>query len=431
MTESTTTPPGPEALNDDLIVVGAGWTGLFAAALAAEWGARVRLVAQGIGALVLMPGWVSVLESAPGDLAQAIRALAAQHPEHPYALAGPKALAESLAFFRSLSARLGLPYTGDLAGNRPVFAALGSTGALQYPALVPAGYAASGVATDGQSDETAPLWVGFAAWRDYFPALSGAHSLPIALPPGGQPWDLSPTQLARRFDLAENRAGAAAQIKQGLRNRRAVRAVGMPAVLGLEDPQAALDDLSQRIGLPVFEIPTLPPSVPGTRLFGRLRRHLLDRGVRVQIGHPVVRGLVAGNRVTGVEVAAAGKPQLFRARCVLLATGGLYGGGLASDDRGRIWEPIFGLPVQHETDRARWFGETLLADHAVRYVGLRVNERMQPIGPANQDVLYEGLYAAGHLLSHPAGGPSPLETYEGVSLATAYRAVANALGRQR
>ncbi len=108
----------------------------------------------------------------------------------------------------------------------------------------------------------------------------------------------------------------------------------------------------------------------------------------------------------------------------------MYGGGLFSDDRGRIWEPLFDIPVQYDPDRSRWFNENLLdpCGHPVHHFGVRANHDMQPLNAGGTPVA-EGLYVAGHLLAHPQleGAPPPFETAEGVALATAYRAVTCAL----
>lgn len=404
---------------DDLLIIGAGWAGLAAAAFALEQGAKVRLIAQGIGSPAITPGWISVLDGAQGDLHTALADLVARFPDHPYALAGIESVTAALRTFEVFSAKIGLPYTGSLAHNHRLISPLGS---LQSPAYVPPGYRASA----GER----PLMVGFRGWRDYYPALSGENHTLIDLDVLNRQWDAPPTEIARSFDHPEVRAHTADQVCAHLKRLKDVSAVGFPAVLGLSHPSEVIADLSQRIGLPVFEIATLPPSVPGTRLFNLSRRYLLDHRVRLQIGHPVIRGLIEGDRVVGVEVAAAGKPEQFRAASVILAAGGLYGGGLFSDDRGRVWEPIFGLPVKHEPDRSRWFEGRMMSapSHPIHQAGITVNHQMQPLF-TQSEIFAAGLYAAGHMLAHPTGAPSPLETYEGVALATAYRAVQCALDK--
>ncbi|MBX3080459.1 MAG: anaerobic glycerol-3-phosphate dehydrogenase subunit B [Anaerolineae bacterium] len=397
---------------DDVIVVGAGWSGLAAAAMALERGLKVRLIAQGIGTIIVTPGWISVWDSARGDVRMALQDLVARVPDHPYALAGLDAVEASVRLWREFTAKVGLPFVGELSHQKTLATALGTA---QQAVLTAPGHS-------GEIGRQ-PLYVGFTGWRDYYPTLTGAHTAVIDLPDRNRAWDATPADIAREFDDAGYRQQVVSSLKPRLNG---ATSVGFPAVLGMEDPAMVVKDLSTQLGVPVFEMPTLPPSVPGTRLFQHFRRYFLDHRMRFQVGHPVERGLVRGRRVTGVEVAAAGKPQLFEAKAVILATGGLYGGGLASDDRGEIWEPIFGLPVQYDHDRTRWFSDDLLdpRGHAVHYFGVRVNDRMQPLDEQGKVVL-ENLYLCGHLIARPHvdGTPAPTESGEGVALATAWKAV--------
>ncbi len=400
---------------DDLIVIGAGLAGLMATALAVERGAKVRLIAQGIGSPLVAPGWISVADNMLGDVLTGAQAIAAESPEHPYALAGIDALKGGIDLLRRTGEAIGLPYDGDLSANLRLPTALGS---IQTPALAPRGLAM------GSGQQDGALIIGFVGWRDFYPALAAQQSALIQLPGDARPWDATPVDLARAFDQVEFRKAVAAGVRHNLNG---ATAVGFPAVLGLDDPLTAQRDLSERLGVPVFEMPTLPPSTPGVRLFNKLRRYFLDRGVRMQIGHPVVRGLIQDGRVTGVEVAAAGKPQRFIAGAVILATGGLYGGGLFSDDRGRIWESLFDLPIAASTERESWFNRQMLASegHPVHRFGVRVNAAMQPIRGDGSPIA-AGLYAAGHILAQPGTTPTAAIS-EGVALATSYKAVNAAL----
>ncbi len=404
---------------DDLLIIGAGWAGLSAAAFALhrQPNAKIRLIAQGIGSPIVTPGWLSVLDSAKGDVLAAVRDLIARHPDHPYALAGAPALESALRLFAQISTEIGLGYRAELPlHNTHVFTALGAS---QTPASLPIGY--QGAAQAGAQ----PLFVGFAGWRDYYPALSGGRFALITPPISNRPWDLTPTDYARHFDQPAFCEAVAHALKPHLND---ATSVAFPAVLGLAHHAETLQTLQTALDVPVFELPTLPPSVPGTRLFNGLRRYLLDRRVRLQVGHPVGCGVLDGKRVVGVEVIAAGKPQFFGAKAVILATGNLYGGGLFSDDYGRVWEGIFGIPVQYTADRQQWFNAHMLDErgHAVHHFGVRANTHMQPLG-ADGEPLAENLFVAGHIMAHPIGAPSPFEMAEGVALATAYRAVESAL----
>ena len=67
----------------------------------------------------------------------------------------------------------------------------------------------------------------------------------------------------------------------------------MPAVLGRERAAEVHADLERRLGIPVFEIPGLPPSLPGLRLFDCLRRALSAAGGRLLLGSTAVGATLA------------------------------------------------------------------------------------------------------------------------------------------
>jgi len=375
-------PVSSSAQGRRVIVIGAGMAGLMAALHAVRAGAQVHVIAAGIGRLILAPGWCDV---------------------------GP--------FHDHPGVRVFLDWCTD-HGVRPLAggpAMLGTRPAVSW-------------AGDGEM-----LIVGFASWRDFYPMLCAgnlarqgipARGIHVDLPRRHDGWDLSPTRLAHCFDDPAFREEVARLVKGRLRDEARV---GFPAVLGLRDPAVVQRELAEQIGRPVFEIPTLPPSVPGTRLLNVLKGWLLRQGARVQIGHAVTRPVVEGRRVVGVAVASVGRETVFHADAVILATGGLYGGGLLSDDRGRLWEPIFDLPVQAQTDRLAWFNTDLLdlRGHPAHTFGIAVDEYLRPLGKDGTPA-YENLFAAGHIL----GGMDTLigGCEEGFDLASAYTAVREALG---
>ena len=77
--------------------------------------------------------------------------------------------------------------------------------------------------------------------------------------------------------------------------------VGFPAVLGLEHNAEAWRDLSDRLGVPAFEIPTLPPSVPGMRLFNAFKASLTHAGVPILLDMTATRGVVDNKDPKGLR----------------------------------------------------------------------------------------------------------------------------------
>ncbi len=421
-------------LTDDVLVIGAGPAGLLAAWVAHQRGAQVRVLASGIGTTHVSPGWIGVLD-ADGDLHAALAAWRAAHPAHPYAVVGEQALDGGIAALREVCAPAGITYLGDFAGNFRLPTALG---AVIPAALVPESFAAG----DTRRAE-AMLIAGPAGWRDFYPSLCAdnlarrgirAQSATFDLPEmaAASRFDLTPVGLARLFEQAEVRERVAALIKPRLDG--AAR-VGLPAVLGLAHHTPAWQDLQDRLGVPVFEIPTLPPSVPGMRLYNAFKAALTQAGVPILLDMTAVRGITAedpkglsrplgsGGRATGVVVPNVVREATYRADTIILATGGLYGGGITSNHRGEMREAVFDLPLHVPGELGAWFDAKFLSEpgHSVHYAGVRVNSRLQPVDGAGHIVL-DNVRVAGRLLA----GYSPLVegSTEGVWLATSYRAAA-------
>jgi hypothetical protein len=129
--------------------------------------------------------------------------------------------------------------------------------------------------------------------------------------------------------------------------------VGLPAILGRHAHPQALAALQAGLNTDVFEIPTLPPNVPGIRLATALRHALEARGVRVEIGMEAVGFHAEAGVIESVESATSARPLKHRASAFLLATGGVLGGGFNSDHTGRFWETVFDLPLTVPQDRRR------------------------------------------------------------------------------
>jgi glycerol-3-phosphate dehydrogenase subunit B len=420
---------------DDLLIIGAGPAGLLAAWAASSQGARVRVLAAGIGTTHLSPGWIGLLDAKGGppvdtgqDLAGALLRWIADHPQHPYALAGLDALQEGLASLKKACAEAELNYVGDLRANYRLPTALG---ALMPAALAPESFVNGDARLPGEM-----LIAGPAGWRDFYPELCAsnlarqgvsARGASFELPEAATgKFDSTSIGLARLFERADVRARVASQLKTKLAG---TTRVGFPAVLGLERHAEVWRDLQDRLGAPVFEIPTLPPSVPGIRLYNALKRALLRSGTRILLDMTATRGLTDGNRAAGVAVSSPARETVFRADRIVLATGGLYGGGITSNRTWELREAVFDLPVAVPAVLSRrmsgetpaWFDERFLAErgHPVHTIGVRANVKLQPESEAGE-VLLENVRIAGRLL--PGYNPVIEGSTEGVWLATAYRA---------
>lgn len=412
----------------DLTVIGSGLAGLTAAYSAAKAGLTVKIIAKGMGVTHWHAGTIDVLGyRADGKgVARPLSALGDLTDHHPYRLLGDKGLATALAEFAALTAEIGLPYTGaQNAGDNLWLPS--PVGAARPAFLAPAGQAAGDLST-GQP----LLIVGIEGMRDFYPKLiaenlakqghTARHAfLPLSL--FTQRHDITTLQLAK---LVEEPARLSQLAESLVRLLKAGERIGLPAVLGFENHPAVLARLTEATGATVFEIPTLPPSVPGIRLHSRLRRRLEAMGVRVEVGMEAIGFGAEGDRILWVETETSSRPLKHRATNFLLATGGILGGGIHSDHTGRAWEVVFDLPLTIPQERDGWFHPHFLDGRGqpVFRGGVPVNANFQPIRPDGGPV-YANLWAAGGTLA----GADPIRerSVEGIALSTG-RAVASLLG---
>jgi glycerol-3-phosphate dehydrogenase subunit B len=251
------------------------------------------------------------------------------------------------------------------------------------------------------------LIVGFQGMRDFYPKLLAENLAKQGYPARATfaPLDLissrrdnSPIQLAHGLENAPAQARLAAALKKAVRSGERV---GLPAILGVEQHATALANLQEQTGATLFEIPTLPPSAPGMRLYLALRRQLMQLGVRVEAGMEAIGFHAEGRQIRWVKTETSARPLKHHARNFLLATGGVLGGGFTSDHSGRFWEVIFRLPLTAPQERTRWFRPQFLdaRGHPVFQSGVQVNQRFQPVDDEGAPV-YDNLWAAGGALAH-------------------------------
>jgi glycerol-3-phosphate dehydrogenase subunit B len=410
-------------LHFDAVVIGAGTAGLVAATRLAEGGARVCVLAKGVGSTHLAPGTVDVLGYAPervDEPGRAVGELIAARPDHPYALLGVEAIGDALSWLADRVASGPLPgyrYLGSLERNHLLATALGVP---RPSTLVPETMAGGGLRSGG------PICiVGMEVLRDFHASLCAANlvragiearSVEVAIEV--ERADQNALGLARRFDDPAWRASFASQLAPLLQGDERV---GLPAVLGSRDPHGVLSDLENRLGRPVFEIPTLPPSVPGMRLFEILRATLRGSGGRLVLGSEVVRADRADGQIVAVSAHAAGRDVRYVAPAFVLATGGFASGAI---ELGSDWvtrEVVLGLPVRGEppAGQPRFVGEYLVEQPMAR-VGVAVDGQLRAEEAEN-------VVVAGAAL--PGAVPWRELSGEGIAVTSGYRAASVILSR--
>ena len=381
------------------------------------------MLAKGIGATHLSPGTIDVLGYAPERVdrpAEAIAALVDARPDHPYALVGATGVAAAVDWFKARIAAGPLApyaYTGGLEEN---FLLPTAVGAARPSAVVPE------TMSGGDLRRDAPICVvGLRALKDFHPALAAdtlmragvqARSVELDLVPEGRA-DVNALGFARAFDDPAFRAEVTAQVigQLGVEERAA-----FPAVLGIADPHGAWAELEHRLGRAVFEIPTLPPSVPGMRVHKSLHEALRRAGGRVILNAVVTGAEHQDGRVSALKTRVGLRDERRGADWVVLATGGFAAGGLELDSRWRARETALGLPLTGMPEPgAERFRPGYFDDHPMARAGVAVDPELRPVDAAG-DRLYENVLVAGATLA--GAEPWREKSGDGLSLSTGYRA---------
>lgn len=417
---------------NDVLVVGAGLAGLTAAWQLVSRRKKVRLVSKGWGATHWHSGCIDVLGYYPVDESQPVESpgvtlakLIADQPEHPYALAGVAAVEDALTALQELCGEAGYPLHGSLDNNWLLPSAVGT---FRPTCLAPE----TMIAGDLRRDDPM-LIVGIKQLVDFYPNLVAENLVKQGVNATHQMLDLpklaqrnfnTPVSIGRIMAQDDFRAELAHLIKPRLGQ---AKRVGLPAILGQQPSLAIKNDLEKQLGVPVFEIPGLPPSLPGMRLQAILVQAIERAGGRIYHGLEGVGIEREGKRVTAVLTEAASRNKPHRFERYVVATGGILGGGIVTNHQGAAREVVFDLPVTLPESRLDWFEQDFMnpKGHAVYRSGLTVNAQFQPLNGGSQPV-YENVYAAGTTLSHSEVIRE--RSFEGVALSTGF-AVGNLLAQ--
>ncbi|ABO51347.1 glycerol 3-phosphate dehydrogenase (quinone) subunit B [Desulforamulus reducens MI-1] len=409
--------------NTDVLIIGAGLSGLMAAAKAADSGKKVLLVAKGMGALGLSSGCIDLWgysldhpEEICQDPVQEIIKMVAAQKDHPYAKVWD-VLEESLSFFQQICSQNGLAYEVAEKGNWLLPTALGT---VRPTYLAPAGMAARELPRAKNI-----LVMGFQGLKDFYPEvlttnLKNNMNLPadcqlttLMLDLGKI--ELSPNNLAYLLEKDEVLQRLVSQIKPHLAEEMVIL---MPPVLGERGHTKVLLNLVESLGVQVYEVTNIPPSLPGQRLQQALLHHLKKQSVEIILGCTVIGTTVLGEHCTEVLAEGSGKNLTIAAKSIILATGSFLGGGMEAQP-GKVIETVFHLPIKVLDEK--WSAKEFLSleGHPFSKFGIEVNNHLQPVN-SQGEVVIKNIRVIGANL---AGANYPIEKCgNGVALATGYKA---------
>ncbi len=416
----------------DLAIIGAGLSGLIAAAKAAEMGKKVLLLAKGMGVVELSTGcidlWGYCLEQ-PEEVCRRpvdeIARMVGINREHPYAKV-QDVLEESMRFFQRVCSDNGCHYLENKGDNWLLPTAFGT---VRPTYLVPASMAVRSL-----FKAKSVLVVGFKELKDFYPEMlvrnlkksgefdPGCHMKTAITGVGGG--ELTPNALASRLEQPDILTGVISRVRNFLSPGSLVL---FPPVLGDRRDTGVALKLARGLECPVYEVSNIPPALPGQRLLKTLLHYLKVIGVEVIMGCKATGAEISGGHCLRLDAEGAGGSIKIRSRAFVLATGSFLGGGLEARP-GYACETVFNLPVK--AIEGNWWDKDFFNKdgHPFSKFGIVVNDRLQPVDGVGR-VLVENLMVVGASL---AGCNYPVEKCGGgVAVATGYKAgkLAGEVGR--
>jgi glycerol-3-phosphate dehydrogenase subunit B len=408
-----------------LAVIGSGLAGCAASIFALNRGIATAQTGN-TGAIAYTTGYLDLLghntdASSPmlADPWTGIENLRAAGSDHPLARVSESDTRQAFTEFIDFLAEGGISYTAPGQENLVALTPAGTTKpTLCMPITMQAG-------AEALARKAPCLIVDFKGLRGFsarqivanlagsWPGLRAEH----LIFPGLDHGEIYPEVMGRALEVTSTREQLAAILKDKAGD---AEAIGMPAIMGMHRPDDVMAELVRLVGRPLFEIPTMPPSVAGIRLREMFEERLPQKGLTL-IPQQKISGAVFAEDEVILQLTDNFGPILIHAQTVLLATGRFLSGGLEAR-RDTVVEPLLGLFVNQPESREEWYRLDYLdrRGHGIHRCGIEVDDQFRPLDATGR-VVDPRLFAAGVILAHQDWIRGRCGA--GVAIASAYKAV--------
>lgn len=416
----------------DILIIGDGISGLFAACVAADMGKKVQILSYGAGTLAIAGGIIDVLgyDDEGKVVKNPVNALSNVSKEHPYAKVSSELAIKALQKFMEITKAEGYEYIGSSDKNMWVPTAIGN---FKPTCLVPKTMNSAALLNAKNV-----LVVGFDAMKDFYSNMvvknfkqrladKNIEELIVKLnfEYGRDLRDVSAMDVARWL---ETDAGVDSFISQVKPLVKSDMAIVIPPVLGLEANYELLEKLESRLNCAIVEVSSIPPAVTGVRLDKLLTAYAKKRGVQIIRKARVIGSEIVNGKCVSVTTEGFDRERKFYADQFILATGGVYGGGLVAGI-GSMKEPIFNIDIPVPKVQTDWSYKQLFAEQKQIFAkfGVNTDETFTPVDANGtkvaDNVKVVGRSLAGYDFSYEKSG-------NGVALITAYKAIVSLGGEE-
>ena len=413
-------------IKTDLAVIGTGLAGIAASIFALNRGLTCA-TAGNTGALAYTTGYLDLLGFHNGSFVsnpwKSLDELKTINPKHPLANLSPEEINQAFSLFTSFIGQFGIGYTEPGPANLKVITPAGTI----KPTLCVPHTMRKG--TDALAIKAPCTVIGFQGLKGFSAhqiAANLSESWPGIKPkllrfPGHEQGELYAEVAARSLEVKQTRELFASLL---VKEAGTAGYVGLPAILGMHNPDMILGDLEAMTGLSLFEIPTMPPSVAGIRLREMFEQILPQKGMTLIPQQKIKKISFTDEKTVRLELSDNYGPIDISARSVVLASGRFLSGGLHAH-YDHISETLIDLPVVQPPSRQNWYQEEYLDSrgHEIHLAGIETDSSLRPLG-RDGNVFDKRLFAAGIILAHQDWIRQRCGA--GLAIATAHKAVESA-----
>nr|WP_320118875.1 glycerol-3-phosphate dehydrogenase subunit GlpB [uncultured Marinifilum sp.] len=396
----------------DNIIIGGGLSGLTCGIKLAEQGKKCAIVSSGQSAIHFFSGSFDLLGKIKDrEVVNPLEEMKELKGNHPYQRIGMENIASLTAQVPQLLERAGLSFSGQASKNHFVLTPMG--------VMKPTWLTIQDFTCFDNKDEfpwSKAVILNFSGFLDFHTLFIkdglkkyevNAQIKNVAMKEfeaiRRNPSEMRSSNIAKVFDQGDaisEFAKKANELSQGF------EVVILPAVFGLMNNKVAAD-LKEKINKPLVLLPALPPSVPGIRSQIMLRQRFQELGGTYFLGDNVEEGVFENNRLREIRTNNHGDIKL-EADKFILASGSFYSKGIVATHE-NLYEPIFGLDIEGDKDRAQWLDEKFFNDQPYMHYGVKTDKHFRAMMNGQP---IENLYVSGSVL----GGANPLKEGSGAGI---------------
>lgn len=383
----------------DTIIIGGGLTGLTCGIKLAEAGKKCAIVSAGQSAMHFFSGSFDLLNYHKGsEVAYPLDRMSDLSDRHPYKRIGVQNIKRMLPTVRPMLERAGLTFHGENNMNHYVITPMG---VIKPTWLTMDDFSVFDPQIGLPWKKVTILNLsGFLDFHTRFVAAGLSNydieaqvkhfSMKCFEDIRRNPSEMRSTNIAKVFDKEEVLDEFIDRVNLLSEGSECVL---LPAVFGLFN-SSVVGKIKQGVNKPLCLVPAIPPSVPGIRAQIALRKYFQKLGGTYFLGDSVVDGDFEGGVLKAVQTANHGD-MLLKADSFVLATGSFYSKGVVATPE-KIYDPVFGLDIDGDTDRTQWVDKKFFNSQPFMYYGVSTDRAFRALSDGEA---VQNLYVAGAGLS--------------------------------